>query len=68
MSPRALIALFKVVAVAEALSWVGLLFGMYFKYVAATTEVGVRIFELWAQRTDHLAMPGREPVREPVSA
>lgn len=39
-----LIALFKVVAVAEALSWAGLLVGMYLKHVAGTTEAGVHLF------------------------
>jgi integral membrane protein len=38
------ITLFKVVAVAEALSWAGLLVGMYLKHVAGTTELGVEIF------------------------
>ncbi len=36
--------LFRVVAFAEALSWLGLLVGMFFKYVLETTEVGVKIF------------------------
>ena len=36
--------LFRTVAIAEAMSWAGLLVGMYFKYIAASTEVGVRIF------------------------
>src|SRR3712207_7803086 len=31
-------------AVAEALSWLGLLAGMYVKYVPETTELGVKIF------------------------
>jgi integral membrane protein len=36
---------FKIVAFAEAVSWVGLLVGMYFKYLATSrTEVGVKIF------------------------
>jgi integral membrane protein len=35
---------FRVVAVAEALSWVGLLAGMFLKYGPRTTEVGVQIF------------------------
>jgi integral membrane protein len=38
------ITLFKVVAVAEALSWAGLLVGMYLKHVAGTTEAGVHFF------------------------
>lgn len=36
---------FRIVAIAEALSWAGLLVGMYFKYLAGSpTEVGVKIF------------------------
>ena len=36
---------FRIVAIAEALSWAGLLVGMYFKYLAgSSTEVGVKIF------------------------
>lgn len=35
---------FRVVALAEAFSWLGLLIGMYFKYVPETTEAGVKIF------------------------
>lgn len=36
--------LFRYVAFAEACSWTGLLIGMYFKYVAATGDLGVKIF------------------------
>ncbi|MFI6510525.1 DUF3817 domain-containing protein [Streptosporangium sp. NPDC050855] len=35
---------FRVVAVAEACSWAGLLVGMFFKYVAATGDLGVKVF------------------------
>lgn len=36
---------FRLIACAEALSWVGLLIGMYFKYLGSPrTEVGVKIF------------------------
>lgn len=35
---------FRVVAVAEACSWAGLLLGMFFKYVTETGELGVKIF------------------------
>lgn len=35
---------FRVVAIAEACSWAGLLIGMYAKYIAATTELGVKVF------------------------
>ncbi|QIX25427.1 DUF3817 domain-containing protein [Nocardioides sp. JQ2195] len=40
MSPK---RLFRVVAVAEAITWALLLTGMFFKYVPETTELGVRI-------------------------
>ncbi len=36
--------IFRIVAFAEALSWLGLLIGMYFKYVPETTELGVQVF------------------------
>ena len=36
--------LFKVVAVAEALSWFGLLVGMYFKYLTNAGDLGVKVF------------------------
>ncbi|TGD87994.1 DUF3817 domain-containing protein [Mycolicibacterium sp. CH28] len=36
---------FRLVALAEAVSWVGLLIGMYFKYLGSPrTEIGVKIF------------------------
>lgn len=44
MPVRTQILLFKVVAVAEALSWAGLLVGMYLKHVSGTTEAGVHLF------------------------
>ena len=44
MNPRTAVTAFRVVAVAEALSWLGLLIGMYVKYVPQTTELGVKIF------------------------
>jgi integral membrane protein len=34
---------FRVLAVAEAFSWAALLAGMYFKWIARTTELGVEI-------------------------
>ena len=45
MSPTAAFtrAAFRTVAIAEALSWAGLLAGMYVKYVPETTEVGVKV-------------------------
>src|SRR3954454_10426092 len=44
VNPRTAATAFRIVAVAEALSWIGLLIGMYVKYVPATTELGVKIF------------------------
>jgi integral membrane protein len=44
VNPRTAATAFRVVAVAEALSWLGLLVGMYVKYVPETTELGVKIF------------------------
>jgi integral membrane protein len=36
---------FRFVALAEAVSWVGLLIGMYFKYLGSPrTEIGVKVF------------------------
>ncbi len=36
---------FRLVALAEAVTWVGLLIGMYFKYLGSPrTEIGVKIF------------------------
>jgi integral membrane protein len=36
--------LFRAVAIAEACSWVGLLVGMFFKYVVVQNEIGVQVF------------------------
>lgn len=36
--------LFRVVATAEAFSWLGLLVGMYLKYLTDVGEVGVKVF------------------------
>ena len=44
MNPGFIATAFRIVAVAEALSWLGLLAGMYVKYVPATSEVGVQVF------------------------
>ncbi|UYM04333.1 DUF3817 domain-containing protein [Solicola gregarius] len=38
------IAWFRVVAIAEAISWAGLLTGMLFKYALTENEIGVQIF------------------------
>jgi integral membrane protein len=35
---------FRRVAIAEAISWTGLLIGMLFKYVLSDNEIGVKIF------------------------
>jgi integral membrane protein len=44
VTPALATTAFRVVAVAEALSWVGLLAGMYVKRVLGTSEVGVQVF------------------------
>ncbi|MCF6390919.1 DUF3817 domain-containing protein [Mycobacterium sp. MBM] len=42
---RSVAGWFRIIAIAEALSWAGLLVGMYFKYVGSPqTEIGVKIF------------------------
>jgi integral membrane protein len=42
---RSAAAWFRVIAFAEAVSWIGLLAGMYFKYLGTPrTEVGVKVF------------------------
>ncbi|MBN6041303.1 DUF3817 domain-containing protein [Amycolatopsis sp. 195334CR] len=35
---------FRLLALAEAMSWAGLLIGMFFKYVVVGNEIGVKIF------------------------
>lgn len=42
-STPAVIRVFRLLAVAEAFSWAALLTGMYFKWIARTTELGVEI-------------------------
>lgn len=44
MSSHALVSLFRAVAVLEALSWAGLLAGMYVKYLTEAGDLGVRVF------------------------
>lgn len=44
MKPSSAALLFRAVALAEACSWVGLLFGMFVKYVLGTSEAGVQLF------------------------
>jgi len=42
---RSVAGWFRIIAIAEALSWAGLLVGMYFKYLGSPqTEIGVKIF------------------------
>ncbi len=41
---RILVRAFRIVATLEAVTWLGLLIGMYLKWIAKSTEVGVRIF------------------------
>ena len=40
---KAVIRAFRILAVAEAFSWAALLIGMYFKWIAGTTEIGVQV-------------------------
>jgi integral membrane protein len=42
-SKSAVIRFFRILAIAEAFSWAALLTGMYFKWVARTSELGVEI-------------------------
>lgn len=35
---------FRVAAIAEGISWAGLLIGMFFKYVVVENEIGVQVF------------------------
>jgi integral membrane protein len=44
VTPRTAATAFRIVAVAEALSWVGLLAGMFVKRVLDSSEVGVQVF------------------------
>ena len=41
---RILVRAFRIVASLEAATWLGLLIGMYFKWIAKSTDLGVRIF------------------------
>lgn len=43
MGPRIVFS-FRVIAFVEAVTWLGLLVGMYFKWIAGTGEAGVKIF------------------------
>ena len=44
LSPSTGARLFRVVAIAEACSWAGLLIGMFFKYVVVRDDIGVQVF------------------------
>ncbi|WP_159942884.1 MULTISPECIES: DUF3817 domain-containing protein [unclassified Nocardiopsis] len=44
ISPRVTAAAFRLVAFVEALTWVGLLGGMYVKYLGSGSELGVQVF------------------------
>jgi integral membrane protein len=44
VNPRTAATTFRAVAIAEAISWIGLLAGMFVKYVPETSEIGVKIF------------------------
>ncbi|MGE2692776.1 DUF3817 domain-containing protein [Mycolicibacterium pulveris] len=45
LDPRSVARWFRFVALLEALSWAGLLIGMYFKYLGTPrTEIGVKVF------------------------
>lgn len=44
ISPRVTAAAFRVVAIIEALTWIGLLGGMYVKYLGSGDEAGVHLF------------------------
>ncbi|GAA0905382.1 DUF3817 domain-containing protein [Pseudonocardia zijingensis] len=44
VSPSTGARAFRAVAIAEACSWAGLLFGMFFKYVVVFDDIGVKVF------------------------
>jgi integral membrane protein len=44
VTPRTAATAFRIVAVAEAFSWVGLLAGMFVKRVLDSSELGVQVF------------------------
>jgi integral membrane protein len=44
VNPRTVATVFRVAAIAEACSWIGLLAGMFVKWILRTSEVGVQIF------------------------
>jgi integral membrane protein len=44
LSPSTGALVFRIVAIAEACSWAGLLIGMFFKYVVVFDDIGVTVF------------------------
>ncbi len=44
LSPSTGALVFRIVAIAEACSWAGLLVGMFFKYVVVFDDIGVTVF------------------------
>lgn len=44
VSPRQVLTAFRAIAAVEAVTWAGLLVGMFFKYVVVHNEIGVQIF------------------------
>jgi integral membrane protein len=44
MTFSSVVGRFRIFALAEAISWAGLLLGMFFKYVVVQNEIGVKIF------------------------
>ena len=44
LSPSAVATAFRMVAIAEACSWAGLLVGMMFKYLVVGNDIGVQVF------------------------
>jgi integral membrane protein len=41
---KGLVKTFRIAAIAEAVTWAGLLIGMFFKYIVVKNQVGVQIF------------------------
>ncbi|MFC3999595.1 DUF3817 domain-containing protein [Nocardiopsis sediminis] len=41
---KPVLTIFRVIATVEAVTWAGLLVGMFFKYVVVRNEIGVQIF------------------------
>ena len=53
---------FRLIALAEADSWIGLLIGMYFKYLGSPqTEIGVKVFDMAFR---HINLPASEECTE----